>query len=69
MTLAGLAVSVDGAHMAWGEERSLRELQGIPFPAALTAMKVAFMMDAAGTIAVLGLTIWAFFGLKKWAKN
>ena len=71
VALAGLALGAESARRTWGLVTLLKSL-GLPDPNAppeFNFIKALFVFNAAGTIAVLSLTIWAFFGLKKWAKN
>jgi hypothetical protein len=69
ITVTGIALAVGGARDAWKYWKFLRELEGFPDPGIPGVIRFNFLMDFAGTLVILGLTAWAFFGLKKWAKN
>ena len=68
-TVIGLALAVGGTRDAWKYWKLLRELEGLPDQGILGVIRFNFLMDFAGTLVILGLTAWAFFGLKKWAKR
>jgi hypothetical protein len=58
-----------GAREAWRYERLWKELDGIPYPDAIRVAKMSFITMSVGTFALAGLTTYAFFALKKWAKR
>jgi hypothetical protein len=67
-SLTGLFAGVGGAYMVWQDTIFLRGVRGIPEPAVPAIVKTILIFHACGTAVALGLSIWAFVGLKKWAK-
>jgi hypothetical protein len=68
LLLTGLALTGAGAHKTLQDRVFVQQLSGFPGDATVpAAMKMALVMDAAGTMAVFGFTLLGYFGLRKWA--